>query len=197
MSGKAFNWTVTAVCGLGAFFIIGCAVVGCSRPAPDAQSISGVKMAVVGKVDTNEKGHTVEQENITERIRRDNEAGSLKHLYIISPYSGQVILYSAVKGKVTTGGKRLTPRTIEGVSGAEATSTYMPTVEIAGRRYWTKEVANEDGTYGGGDAPYLFWTTPTGQYHQHYLSGGAIVHVSDQPMPVKGVIITTESADKK
>lgn len=170
---------------------------GCAPQPPKAQSISGVEMAVVGKVETNSKGHTVEQQNVVDRISRDNEIGALKHLYIISPYSGQVILYSPVKGKVTTGGKRLTPRTIEGASGAESGTAYMPTVEIGGRRYWTKEVANEDGTFGGGDAPYLYWLTPDGRYHQHYLSGGAIVHVSDQPMAVKGVIITTESADKK
>lgn len=167
--------------------------IGCGPDVPKAQSISGVEMATVGKVETNAKGHTVEQQTIIDRISRDNESGSLKHLYVISPYSGQVILYSPVKGKVTTGGKRLTPRTIEGVSGSETSNTYMPSITIAGKRYWTKEVANEDGSFGGGDAPYLYWFTPDGRYHQHYLSGGAIVHVSDQPMPVKGVIITIES----
>lgn len=182
-------WATVAV-GVVAFL----SFTGCTR-TPEAQSVSGVKMAVVGKAETNGSGHTVEQQNAIDRIKHDNEIGALKHLYIISPYSGQVILYSPVKGKVTTGGKRLTPRTIEPYSSDS--NFQLPTVTIGGVTYRTKEVANEDGTFGGGDAPYLFWFTPDGRYHQHYLSGGAIVHVSDQPMPVKGVIISIESADKK
>jgi len=181
-------WTVVA---FGVVAIL--AFSGCTR-TPEAQSVSGVKMAVVGKAEVNGSGHTVEQQNAIDRIKHDNEVGALKHLYIISPYSGQVILYSPVKGKVTTGGKRLTPRTIEPTADGTAN---LPVVNIGGVNYRTKEVANEDGTFGGGDAPYLFWFTPDGRYHQHYLSGGAIVHVSDQPMQVKGVIISTEAADKK
>ncbi len=169
------------------------AAVGCGRGQPEAQSVSGVKMAVVGSVHTDDSGHTVEQKNIIERIKRDNEVGSLKHLYIISPYSGQVILYSPVKGKVTTGGKRLNPRTIE---STVSTAYTKPQITIGGVAYTTNELTNEDGTYGGGDAPYLFWFDANGKYQQHYLSGGAIVHVSDQPLAVKGVIISTEEVKK-
>jgi hypothetical protein len=199
MTNKQVNYTIAAACLLGAVFVLCVAIVGCGPVGPPkAQSISGVEMATVGKVETNAKGRTVEQENITERIKRDNEAGSLKHLYIISPYSGQVILYSPVKGKVTTGGKRLTPRAIDGVYSTSGNSTLSkPVVTIGGNSYTTSEIANEDGTFGGGDAPYLFWFEPNGKYHQFYLSGGALVHVSDQPLAVKSVIISTESADKK
>lgn len=121
--------------------------VGCTK-TPEAQSISGVKMATVGKIHTDEKGQTVEQNNLIERIKRDNEAGSLKHLYVISPYSGQVILYSPVKGKVTTGGKRLNPRNIVGT--ALNNNSTLPVVEIAGTKFTTNEVTNEDGTDGSG-----------------------------------------------
>lgn len=182
--------TIGAVSAAGSIAIIWL-LGGCARP--EAQSVSGVKMATVGKLDTDDKGHTVEQRNVLERIQHDNEIGAVKHLYVISPYSGQVILYSTVKGKVTTGGKRLTPRTIENYVDGEGQAG-LPTVTIGGRRYSTKEVANEDGTFGGGDAPYVYWTDTSGRYHQEYLSGGVVIHVSDQPLAVKSVVITTEPA---
>ena len=31
-----------------------------------------------------------------------------------------------------------------------------------------------------------------GNYHQHYVSGGQIVHIADTPMSVKGIIINME-----
>ena len=54
-------------------------------------------------VQTNLQGVTVEQQNIIDRLKTDNEPGAIKHLYVISPFSGQVLLYSTVKGKITSG----------------------------------------------------------------------------------------------
>jgi hypothetical protein len=50
-------------------------------------SASGVSKAST-IVQTDDKGNTVEQRNIIERLKRDNEPGSIKHLYVISAYSG-------------------------------------------------------------------------------------------------------------
>lgn len=164
------------------------AVAGCSKPT-EVQSASGVQIATVGQIPLSAEGQTVEQKNIIDRIKADNDPGSLKHLYVISAYSGQTILYSPVRGKVTSGGKRLTPARIEG----SVDTTDLPSLKIAGHRYYVSDLPSEDGTYGSTSADYLFWFTPDGRYHQHYLSGGQIVHVSDSPMSVKGVIITVES----
>lgn len=41
-------------------------------------------------------GNTLEQNNIVERLKRDNQPGSIKHLYVISTVSGQVLMYSTV-----------------------------------------------------------------------------------------------------
>lgn len=172
---------VVVLIGLAA---VGCG--GCGRPA--AQSMSGVKVASVGHLNTNGEGHTSEQQNIIERIKRDNEVGSTRHLYVIAPSTGQVILYSTVKGKPTSSGKRLNPRNIDGTSD----SSYLPVIQVGSQSYTVKELPNEDGTYGG-SAEYLFWFTPDGAYHQHYLNGSDIVHVSDRPLVVKDIIIRVES----
>jgi hypothetical protein len=161
--------------------------VGCTRQPP-AQSVSGVKVAYVGKVETDEKGQTVEQRNIIDRIKADNDLGAIKHLYVISAYSGQVILYSPVRGKVTSGGKSLTPKKIEGTTD----NATKPTIKVGGVDYTIADLPNEDGTYGFGSADYIYWFTPEGKFHQHFLSGGQIVHISDTPVSTKGVVINIE-----
>ncbi len=171
----------------------------CSRVSGTAKneptSASGVKQAEV-HVQTNAGGLTAEQQNVADRLTEDNKPGSIKHLYVVSAYSGQVIIYSTVRGKVTSGGKRLTPTTVAAVDGqyVNAELSGIP-VAIGGRQHRTSEVLQDDGTYDQ-SAEYLYWWDTKGVYHQHYVSGGQIVHVSNQPLAVKGIIINMEIAPK-
>lgn len=168
--------------------------IGCGSGV-EVQSLSGTKMAVAGKVKVNTDGKTVEQQNIIDRIKMDNEPGSIKHFYVISAYSGQVIIYSTVRGKVTSSGKRLTPNKIIGV-GVNQNQVYMPEVVVGGDRYQVDELLGEDGVVGS-SSEYLYWWDTKGVYHQHYVSGGQIVHVSSQPLAVKGIIINMELSYKQ
>ena len=118
-------------------------------------------------------GRTVEQDNVAKRLLEDNLLGAIKHLYVISAYSGQVILYSTVTGKVTSGGKSLSHR---------LQRDYGTTV---------LDAMGDDGTFGQ-SVEYLYWWDTKGIYHQHYVSGGQIIHISSQPIAVKGVIINLE-----
>ena len=157
---------------------IGLLLTSCELDSPIDTPISdsGVKKVTL-KVETNIDGMTTEQVNITKRNKIDNEIGSIKHLYVMSAYSGEVILYSTVDGKVTSGGKRLTP-TVElqrGDRGEFNGDFVMPKIQ-------------DDGTYGT-SMNYLYWFDIRGVYHQHYVSGGQIVHISDQPLPVKSITI--------
>lgn len=158
---------------------------GCS---PQVQSVSGTKMATVGHVKTGPNGLTIEQSNITGRINMDNQVGAIKHLYVISAYSGQVLIYSTVKGKVTSSGKRLTPDHVDGAN--------IFIFDIAGYQVYTNQVLGEDGTYGS-SIEYLYWWDARGVYHQHYVTGGQILHISDQPLVVKGIIINMELSHKQ
>ena len=117
---------------------------GCD--APPAQSASGVSKASV-QVPTGSDGLTAEQRNVHDRLLQDNKPGAIKHLYIISPSSGQVILYSTVKGKVTSSGKRLSPATV--TTYRDNANQYGGfTVPIGGANQNTTEVLSDDGTYG-------------------------------------------------
>jgi hypothetical protein len=150
-------------------------------------SSSGVGKVTV-KVPVGPDGLTTEQRNIGDRLKKDNEPGSIKHLYVISAYSGQVLIYSTVKGKVTSSGKRLTPST---VIGDTATRNSYFDVDIGGNSFATSEVLQDDGSYGTSD-PYLFWWDTKGVYHQHYIQGGQILHISSEPLAVKSVVINME-----
>jgi hypothetical protein len=172
-----------------------CAFDGCDNYKSGVPvSASGVHKADV-TVPVGNDGLTTEQRNIHDRLQNDNKPGAIKHLYVISPYSGQVILYSTVRGKVTSGGKRLTPTTVLAQDPYQAPTRGM-TVDIGGHNYITSEVLQDDGTYGN-SGEYLYWWDVRGSYRQLYLTGGEIVMISDQPLPIKSVTLNFESADQK
>lgn len=166
-------------------------LAGCDMQHSTPQSASGVRKTSVS-VPTNSNGLTVEQQNVSDRLVEDNKPGSIKHLYVISAYSGQVLIYSTVRGKVTSSGKRLTPVTVSTSNPNNASSDGIP-VAIGGMNLRTGEVLQDDGTYGS-SSEYVFWWDTKGVYHQHYVSGGQILHVSNQPVSVKNVIINMEMA---
>jgi hypothetical protein len=139
---------------------------------------SGVQKATV-KVQTDAQGLTIEQKNIIERYKRDNQPGSFKYLYCVNAYTNDVVYMSTVKGKVTSSGKRLTPRTLSGGLAGSYWSAMQ--VIINGEKYYTTELIEDDGTYGD-SVPYLYWFDANDVYHQQYINGGSIIHVTDQPL---------------
>lgn len=176
--------------------IFGAALLGISscdiNTSATPGSTTGVKKATA-TVTTLASGLTIEQENIKNKIEDDNRPGKIRHLYVISCYSGDVILYSTVKGKVTSSGKRLTPYSVAAsTSGAHKSELGFP-VNIGGKTHYTAEVLQDDGTYGS-SIPYLYWSDTKGIRHKHYVSGGQIVHISDVPLVVPKVIINVEAS---
>lgn len=164
----------------------------CTNGQTNPVSTTGVHKAAA-TVQLQASGLTVEQENIQRRLEEDNKPGSLKHLYIISAYSGDVLMYSTVKGKVTSSGKRLTPYQVAAVDGQYVGSShYGMAIDIGGQTRYTPEVLQDDGTYGS-SIDYVYWWDSKGVYHQQYITGGMIVHVSNAPMRVGKVIINVET----
>jgi hypothetical protein len=154
----------------------GCAVSPTTR--------TGVTAAAPDRIAVGSDGRTVEQRNIVERLKMDNVPGSIKHLYVISAYSGQVLIYSTVRGKVTSSGKRLTPTSGRPYGGG-GTGFVIDAIV-------TEEVLQDDGTYGS-SIEYIYWWDSKGVYHQHYPETGAMIHLSDQPMAVKSITLNLET----
>ena len=168
-----------------ALAIAGTLLAGCGDSGPQAappQASSGVGQAAV-TVPTSPDGLTVEQQNVRDRLLEDNKPGAIKHLYVVSPYSGQVILYSTVKGKVTSSGKRLSPYSVETAYDTDGYSNFAwrggYTTEDGNV---TTEVLQDDGTYGS-SVPYIFWWDVNDVYHQHFFTGGQIVMIRSEPLP--------------
>lgn len=179
--------------GFGAWTTIGNAMG--TSPAATPVSASGVKK-VTPAVNVQANGLTVEQNNIARRTALENKPGAFKHLYVISAYSGQCLIYSTVDGKVTSSGKRLSPYSVAAspnqYNGDYGRAFDGMQVNIGGATKITTEVLQDDGTYGS-SIPYLYWFDVHGRYHQHYVEGGQIVHVSDEPIPMKNIIMNFEA----
>jgi hypothetical protein len=156
-----------------------------------AISSSGISKANT-TVTADLSGHSIEQNNIISRLQTDNKPGSIKHLYVISPYSGQVILYSTVKGKVTSGNKRLSPSMASTYQSSGDFRIDLPNTRGQEDFYYTNEVIGDDGVYGS-SSEYIFWYDVRGTFHQHFLTGGQIVHVAEAPLTVRDVIINVET----
>lgn len=166
-------------------------LLGCNVQTKAAPKATNGVSQIVQKIKVGSDGKTVEQRNVSKRLVKDNKIASFKHLYIISPYTGDVLIYSMVKGKVTSGGKRLSPKTVVGVEGQSVGYASMGMkVSVGGSTKRTKEVLGDDGTYGS-SVPYIFWFDSKGAYQQHF-TGAAIVHISETPLNIKKAIINLD-----
>ena len=165
--------------------LIACACMMIAASDPECEgtsstdvSRSGVQVAST-QVAVQSDGKTLEQNNVARRLQLENKPGSIQHLYIISAYSGQVLLYSTVKGKVTSSGKRLSP------------SLQAYCSQNSGR--YEPELLGDDGTYGS-SIEYLYWWDVQGRYHQQYVTGGIFIHISDQPTQFGRVTMQVEES---
>lgn len=162
------------------FFSIGCQAVD-QQVTKSGISATHAKNQL--DVRPNSKGNSLEQQNILDSYEIENRPGAVKHLYIISPYTGKVILYSTVKGKVTDNAKTLQP--------SKVASGYAIAFDNRGYTDRTLEVMQESGTYGT-SSPYIYWWDVKGVYHKQWLLGGVFIHVSDKPMPIRDGTIKIE-----
>lgn len=180
--------------GIVAALLLLIGLAGCNNREVPVVSRGGVKIAQAS-IQVGSDGLTVEQRNIKSRLEMDNKPGAIKHLYIISPLSGQCILYSSVKGKVTSSGKRLSPYTVTGrpANLSDGQLNGGPVVNVGNQQFHTTEVLQDDGTYGS-SIDYIYWWDQRGVYHQHYVTS-QIVHISTEPIPLRNVVINVESKE--
>lgn len=172
-----------------ALFFTGCNSGGTAKETTkNGISTTDAKAKLIVKKQSD--GMTLEQSNIVKSYDVENRPGAIKHLYVISPFNGKVLIYSTVKGKVTSNTKSLSPSRVAAIDGQYISSghTGMP-VTVHGLSKRTSEVMNESGTYGTSKPEYIFWWDTKGVYHKHFVTGGQMIHISDQPMPVREVVI--------
>jgi hypothetical protein len=94
-----------------------------------------------------------EIDNIKKRLELTANPGLLGYVVLLNEM-GQPIMYTAVKGKITSGGKRLTePDRIQDYGYGQHGGSVV------------RSASSDEGTYGS-SGEYVFFWTPGGQYIQ-------------------------------
>lgn len=108
-----------------------------------------------------------EIDNIRKRIELTSAPGLLGYVTLINRV-GQAVMYTPVQGKITSGGKRLTPPQKEW--------------SVMGNNNAMGPAPSDEGTWGESN-PYVYFWTPGGQYFQTSLD----YVYSDKPYRLKEV----------
>jgi hypothetical protein len=118
-----------------------------------------------------------EIENVKKRIQLTADPGKVGFILLLNQ-AGQPILYEGVKGKVTSGGKRLTP------PDRHSCNTSNCVVRAA---------ASDEGTWGS-SSPYIYYWNTDGVYRQ--WDGGYLY--SDQPirLRVEPLVVSVQVGSK-
>jgi hypothetical protein len=118
-----------------------------------------------------------EIENIKRRLELTSDPGLLGFIVLMND-AGQPVMYTSVKGKVTSGAKRLTPT--QQVQRRDTSST------SGGYAFQVVEAPGDEGTHGS-SAPYIFFWTEDGQYIQwsgQYLYSDKPFRLDTKPLVV-------------
>jgi hypothetical protein len=164
--------TIRLLLGLFAFIIL--SSEGCER----AQTTQGIEQ---NKVEENQKRlmaetdipilkSSLDRKQISRRLVMFEDENKVSYIYLIS--FGKVMAFYAVKGKVTSGSKRLTTNEkLEYGDGGEYNQQFV------------MESPSLDGTYGGSDAYVFFWTTSGAyiQWNGEYMLADQPLKMSTQP----------------
>lgn len=117
-----------------------------------------------------------EIDNIKKRLELTADPGLLGYVALINSI-GQIVLYTPVEGKITSGGKRLTSpqRFVEGDTGQWYGDFVM-------------DAPSDEGTWGHSN-PYVYFWTPAGQYIQtdmEYVYSDQPFRLSEEPLLIAG-----------
>lgn len=111
-----------------------------------------------------------EIDNIKKRLELTANPGLLGFVVLLNE-SGQPVMYTGVKGKITSGGKRLT-------------RPDRSTTEGPGQNNVVMQSPSDEGTFGS-SGEYVFFWTPAGQYVQwngKYLYSDKPFRLSVEPL---------------
>lgn len=150
-------------------------LAACDPPVPDNKQQQSNKAAEALKNVAFDEN--AEIDNIAHRLKLTADPGKIGFILLLNQ-AGQPIMYEGVKGKITSGGKRLTPPdryTSQGTNGS------------------IRQAASDEGTWGT-SAPYIFYWNTDGVYRQ--WDGGYLY--SDQPIRtrVEPLVISMQAASK-
>lgn len=150
--------------------------MACELPAPAKPDTKHVQAAEAKRAaDTIKFDGNAEIDNIKRRLELTSSPDLLGYVVLLND-AGQPIEYTTVKGKLTSGGKRLTaPQELRRLYAGDS-----------GYSYETVDSPSDEGTYGhSGD--YIYFWDQNGAYHQWngtYLYSDQPIRLSVAPLVV-------------
>lgn len=159
---------------------------GASTPT-DTQSVADNQHKLSTAVPLPQLSNSLERANISKRLTTFDDPAKISYIYLTS--YGKVMAFYTVKGKVTSGTKRLTnpQRAIDDCGGL---------INLDGGDGWgctsstvTVDSPELDGTYGSSGNYIYFWTTD-GTYVQwsgEYMLADQPLQLTTQPELVRAV----------
>lgn len=108
-----------------------------------------------------ELNNSLERVNISKRLQSFDDPNKVSYIYLVD--YGRVMAFYTIKGKVTSGGKRLTRQSVTVDGDGNVAEVGKDVFDQSGS--YTVEQPELDGTYGS-SAPYIFFWTTEGAYVQ-------------------------------
>lgn len=147
---------------------------GCDAPPPTTKQQESKKAEQVAA--SLKFTENAEIDNIKARLELTSQPGLIGYVVLLNE-AGQPIMYTTVKGKLTSGSKRLT-RTQE--------FTCLESQSSGGMHCDVWDSASDEGTYGSSN-PYIYFWTQSGQYVQWsgtYLYSDQPIRLSVEPLVI-------------
>lgn len=163
-------------------FIVGFALLmGCEPTPPsniktEQQSVQEniKKLAVEDPIP--DLSHSLERKNIIKRLKLFEDENKVSYIYLLS--FGKVISFYLVKGKVSSGGKRLTndQQLVQGYAPGGSGGYNDPKSDVM-------NAPELDGTYGKSGDYIFFWTTDDTyiQWNEGYMLCDKPLKMATQP----------------
>lgn len=168
MNFKNIFLAVAAIASLG--------LAACSMPPVNETNKDVQAQKAAAAADSIQFTENAEIENIKRRLELTSNPGQIGFILLMNEM-GQPVAYMSVKGKVTSGSKRLTQPQIVKCLDMVATTSCEWTVT---------EGPSDEGTYGS-STPYIFFWTTEDQYIQwsgKYLYSDKPLRTSVPPLVV-------------
>lgn len=161
---------ILAAVAATAFTLAGC---NDDAPATPSNKITQANKAAeaASQIDFTENA---EIDNIKRRLELTSKPGQIGFVVLVNDF-GTPVLYTSVKGKITSSGKRLTKPWM---------ATRMDCGEFSCDA--TVDGPSDEGTYGSSD-PYIYFWDTAGVYHQwsgKYLYSDKPIRLSVKPLVV-------------
>jgi len=120
-------------------------------------------------------GKSLERINIKKRLELFEDENKVSYIYLVS--YGRIMAFHPVKGKISSGSKRLT------------TNQKLVNDRFSSNAQHTMESPSLDGTYGSSDLYIYFWTTDNTyiQWNGEYMLADKPLKLTQQPLMVREV----------